>query len=208
MIVSSYRLLSALALIAALVPDCTAQEPWETCSLTEGKGNGCRPGDRPRPFNEYLAPGLWAEQTQRDWFSGEFQWDIKNISSGLKTTWREVGSFGPHRIRNVRFLDGESVFADLLLAESNTGIFFPLMKWAGQMPDANFYDAAGTRVLVVLKDFGGNIPMVQTWAWMWGPRGPIRLNVDAALQAAFHKLGPDYIRVQHRSRLEDPSLPY
>ena len=127
----SYRLLLAVALLAAMGPDCAAQEAWETCSLTEGKGNGCGPGDRPRPFHEYLTPGLWADQTHRDWFSGEFQWDIKNLSSGLRTTWREVGSFGPRRIRNVRFLDGESVFAVLLLGREQHRHLFSVDEMGG-----------------------------------------------------------------------------
>src|SRR5712691_8703064 len=47
-------------------------------------------------------------------------------------------------------------------------------------------------VLVIAKDFGGNVPMVTTWAWTWGSSGPIRLDVRAALKQAIHIVAPDY----------------
>ena len=60
------------------------------------------------------------------------------------------------------------------------------------MPDAVIQDVSGTQVLVLQKNFGGNVPMFPTWAWIWGPKGPIRLDVDAAIDSAIHSLGPAF----------------
>ena len=113
--------LSAIAALGFQASGAEARHPaWETCSLTEGKGDDCSVGDRPRPFKEYLVPGEWAERSHSQWFSPEFVWDLKNLSAGhWSVKWREIGSFGLHRIRNVTYLDGTSVFADLLLVESS-----------------------------------------------------------------------------------------
>jgi len=80
----------------------------------------------------------------------------------------------------------------VLLAEGSRGIFSPLMKWAGHMPEATFYEAGGTRILVLEKDWGGNIPMVQTWAWIWGPGGPTRLDLSDVFHQAIEKVAPGY----------------
>ena len=178
-----------LFLPISLLAESITQSPWQTCSLTEGKGDGCGPGDRPRAFREYLVPGDWAK-SQRDSFSAEFQWDLKQSSLGaLSNQWREVGSLQSHRIREVRFLRAKDVIAGLVLAESSPGIFLPLMKWAGDMPQAEIFE---TGVLVLQKDFGGNVPMVSTWAWVWTPNGPVRLDVSGAIQAAVQKAMPGW----------------
>ena len=172
-----------------------AQSPqaraWETCSLTEGKGNSCAPGNPPRPFEEYLSPGAWAN-TSGDWFSGEFQFDIKQPETRWKVVWADVGVLESHRIRQVRYNSGESSFAGLLLAEKNSGVFAPLMKWSGNMPEPKVYKVEGSDVLEISQDFGGNIPMVQTWAWAWTERGPVRLDLAAAVNDAITKIAPGY----------------
>lgn len=173
-----------------------AQRPrlmaWETCSLTEGKGDSCSVGDRPLPFEQFLVPGAWAN-TPGDSFSGDFQWDIKQPETKhFKVTWNEVGKMTSHRIRHVRYASVNSGFADLLLAEDGNSTFIPLMKWSGQMPEAAIYRADGAEVLVISKDFGGNIPMVQTWAWIWGPNGPVRLDLGAAVGEALRRVAPGY----------------
>ena len=162
MIMLRYPLIGALLLSLVLGRHSVmAQSPqpkaWETCSLTEGKGDSCSFADRPRLFEEFLVPGGWAN-TPGDSFSGEFQWDIEQPETKqFKVTWSEVGKMGSLRIRHVRYTSSGSVFADLLLAESSGGAFIPLMKWSGQMPDAAIYEADGTNVLVISKDFGGNV---------------------------------------------------
>jgi hypothetical protein len=183
-----YRLLSAVAVLAAMGAE-TVPPAWQTCSLTEGKGDGCGAGDAPRKFDEYLTPGRWAQPIHQDWFYGDFEWDLKRIEpTHLRVTWADVGSFGPHRIREVRYRDGRSDFATVLLAEGNPGFFSPLIKWSGRMPGTEFYETDGSRILVLQKDSGANIPVVMTWAWVWTKRGPVRLNVDAAFWQAIGTL--------------------
>lgn len=164
---------------------------WETCSLTEGKGDSCAPGDLPRSFDEYLSPGAWSN-TSGDSFSGDFQFDIKQPETKWKVTWNDVGNFASHRIRQIRYNSGESSFAGLLLAEKSRGVFAPLMKWSGNMPEPRIHKVEGTDVLEIWRDFGGNVPMVQTWAWVWAERGPVRLNLAAAVKVAIAKIAPGY----------------
>jgi hypothetical protein len=164
---------------------------WETCSLTEGKGDSCAPGDLPRSFDEYLSPGAWSN-TSGDSFSGDFEFDIKQPETKWKVTWNDVGNLGPHRIRQIRYNSGESSFAGLLLAEKRNGVFAPLMKWSGNMPEPRIHKVEGTDVLEIWRDFGGNVPMVQSWAWVWTERGPVRLNLAAAVIDAITKIGPGY----------------
>jgi hypothetical protein len=62
------------------------------------------------------------------------------------------------------------------------------MKWSGDMPAPVIHRVGQATVLVIQKDFGGNIPMVSTWAWVWGPMGPIRLDVEGSVHEAIHKV--------------------
>src|SRR5262245_28096782 len=144
----------------------SSRTTWLTCSLTEGKGDSCSRGDEARPFEQFLTPGPWGN-TLGDSFSGDFQFDLKQPETKWRVTWSEVGKLSSHRIRQVRYLTGESSFAALVLAEISTGVFAPLMKWSGQMPDPIVLTVGGTDVLHMRKDWGGNIPMVQTWTWIW-----------------------------------------
>jgi tetratricopeptide (TPR) repeat protein len=139
-------------------------------------------------------PGAWSK-TPGDWFSGEFQWDIGQ-SKRFDVTWRQIGRWGVHRIRAVRYATPSSPFATLILVEGSRDIFSPLMKWSGQMPETVTYDHDGSQVLVLQKDFGGNVPMVSTWAWIWGIDGPIRLDVDGAVSEAIEKVVPGYAGYQ------------
>jgi hypothetical protein len=166
--------------------------PWDTCFLVEGKGTGCGASNPPRPFKEFLGDGVWAKEP-RDGFSAEFQWDLSQHEKGsVKALWREVGVLGSHRIRAVRYVFGEVAVADVVLAESNRGIFSPLMKWSGGMPPAAIHRVGAVEVLVVQKDAGGNVPMVSTWAWVWGPAGPLRLDVEGAAHAAIQRVAPGH----------------
>jgi len=166
---------------------------WETCSLTEGKKDSCGPGDLPRVFEEYLRPGAWAK-TRGDSFSGEFQFDINIPGSAWTVDWSDVGTLGSHRIRQIRHKNVERNFAKLLLAENAGGLYVPLMKWSGDMPEPSIHKLDGGEVLEIAKDFGGNIPMVETWAWVWTEAGPIRLDIAAAVLDATTKIAPGYSR--------------
>lgn len=60
------------------------------------------------------------------------------------------------------------------------------------MPPATIWQADLSPVLVVENNFGGNVPMVSTWAWLSGPSGIVRLDVQGAMQSAFRKVAPEY----------------
>jgi hypothetical protein len=187
----------AVLLVATAVETRASQLPpkvWETCNIAEGKDdNDCVSGDRPRPFQEYLSAGAWVTEP-RDGFSGEFRWDLaQSKTKALQAAWREIGMVGSSRIRTVRYSFGAKAIGDVLLAESSRGIFAPLMKWSGEMPGPSVYRFGSAAVLVIAKDFGGNIPMVSTWAWAWTPLGPIRLNVEDAVHEAIQKVAPGHV---------------
>jgi len=162
---------------------------WQTCSLMEGKGNQCGPGERPRVFREYLVPGEWTNSIQH--FSGDFHFDIAEPPR-FAVSWREIGRWGSHRIRRVTYSHGGSPFADLILVEGSPNIFSPLMLWSGRMPETVLQKVDTAMVLVLQKDFGANIPMVSTWAWVWGAGGPVRLNTEGAMREAIQKVAPGF----------------
>jgi hypothetical protein len=153
--------------------------------MVEGKGGDtCEPGDRPRPFKEFLEPSLWAKDPQ---IGGEASYDLNQLQGKpITAAWKEIGAFGTHHVRLVHF-----PFGDVLLAEKSPGIFSPLMKWAGEMPTPALHKIGAESVLAMAKDFGGNVPMVQTWAWIWAA-GPVRLDVEGAIQLAIEKVAPGH----------------
>jgi hypothetical protein len=165
--------------------------PWDTCSLVDGKGGDCSASDPPRPFKEFLNPRELAKQPH-DLFSAELRWDLNQKGPPVKAVWHEVGILGSHRIRDVRYFEGESVLADVVLAESSSGIFSPLMKYSGEMPAPVIHRIGPAAVLLIQFDGSGNVPSVGTFAWVWGPVGPFRVDVRGAMQEAIHKVAPGH----------------
>ncbi|MBL8210926.1 MAG: tetratricopeptide repeat protein [Bryobacterales bacterium] len=163
--------------------------PWETCSIAERKSDVCGRGDAPRAFEQFLQPRELLQPN--DAFSAELRYDLGQ-SPNFTVSWKELGRWGTHRIRKVTYSGSSTPFATLLVVEGSPKLFSPVMKWSGQMPEPEFHDYGHARVLVVAKDFGGNIPMVSTWAWIWSTRGPVRLDVDAAVAEAIEKAAPGY----------------
>jgi hypothetical protein len=88
---------------------------------------------------------------------------------------------------------GDLVLADILLAERGGDLFAPLFRWRGDMPPAILHRVGSSQVLVVVKDFGGNVPIVGTWAWVWSPAGPIRLDAEGALRKAIQRVAPGHV---------------
>jgi hypothetical protein len=121
-------------------------------------------------------------------------------------TWREVGRLGNHRIRSVQYGSTEGAFADLILAEGSPGIFSPLMKWSGRMPDPAVYEADGTQVLDLQRDDGGNVPMVREWTRLWGTNGPVRLEAQDVIPEAIGLVAPGYNGYDTGNRLANPQL--
>ncbi len=165
---------------------------WDTCTFIEGKGHRCVIGEKPRKFEEYLNTE-WVRQPV-DGFSINSGLDrIPQTQSGLKATWHEIGVLGTARIREVRyFLNDAPICAKVLLAERKDGLFAPLLKWCGDLPEPVLYRVGGSSVLVIARDFGGNIPMVQTWAWTDTVAGPILLDIEQARNDAVQKIAPGH----------------
>ena len=159
--------------------------------LVEGKGGDCRAGETPRRFNEFLNPTLLAKQHQ-DRFSAELAGSLRQARPPVTAVWRDIGKLGSHRIRKVQFSRVGSALVDLVLAEKKPGVWSLLMKWHGEMPVPVISREGARQVLVLHKDFAGNVPTVSTWAWMWGPAGPIRLDVEGAVQEAIQKVAPGH----------------
>src|SRR4051812_1155940 len=111
------RSLSLLFIALASLSGAPAGEVWKTCSLIEGKGDSCGTGDAPAGFADYLKPGSWAKATKPEYFSSEFEWDLKQLGPGtLKVSWREIGTLARHRIRQVDYqAKNGHRFATLLL---------------------------------------------------------------------------------------------
>ncbi|HXJ40217.1 MAG TPA: hypothetical protein VNH18_13140 [Bryobacteraceae bacterium] len=173
--------------------------PWDTCFWIEGKGGSCNVDDSPRPF---------AQLSQAEFLAKNTTFGISiEVASILRehphTTakWDELGYLSDHRVRRVRYFVAETTtspetqeFAGLIVIEKTPGIFAPLLKWCGSpIPPATIHKVDGTDVLVTARDFGGNVPMVTTWAWVWTPQGPMRLEVEKAVQQAIDKVVPGHV---------------
>jgi hypothetical protein len=164
--------------------------PWATCDWVEGKGGYCKLGELPQSFEYFLDPANIAKDP-KDGFAINFKFELQQPGAKAEAKWRDIGLMNSHRIRSVVYRRGESVFGGLLLAESGSDIFAPLLKWSGgEMPPATIHDVSGAAILAAPVDFGGNVPMVSEWAWVWGVRGPVMLDITTAVREAFERVGP------------------
>ena len=162
---------------------------FETCMYFEGKGEYCRTGETARAFNEFLRP---------DWLTPAvdgfvFETGLDRFQPGkdtFKATWNEIGVLGNSRIRRIEYTVNGRWSGDLLVAERKDGLFVPLLKWAGPLPEIKPLRPGKDGVLGFSRDFGGNIPMVETWAWTASTDGPVRLDVAQALRDAIQKVSP------------------
>ena len=72
--------------------------------------------------------------------------------------------------------------------EGSRGLFTPVMQWRGNMP----VPFLRRGILVMERNFGGNIPIVYSWAWVWSPLGPVRLDAGGAVYGAIEKVAPGH----------------
>jgi hypothetical protein len=149
---------------------------WDTCTYVEGKGDSCKADWFKRPV---------------DGFSVNTGLDRLQPKDRFKATWREVGVLGSSRIRRVEyFVNDMPVGAYLLLAERKDGLFAPLLKWNGELPEIEAYRPGRAGVLGFSRNFGGNIPMFRTWAWTSSDAGPVQLDFEQTLRDAIQKISP------------------
>jgi hypothetical protein len=188
----------AIAILSFVPWECSAQQvrrvpmAWDTCTFIEDTRNACTVGEKPRKFDEYLHTA-WVRQAAYG-FLVESKLDrIQPNENGFKATWREIAVLGTSRIREVSyFLNDVEMCAKVLSAERKHGLFAPLLKWCGDLPEPVLYRFGGSSVLVIARDFGGNIPMVQTWAWTETVAGPILLDIEQARNDAIQKVAPGH----------------
>ena len=174
---------AVLASHASPAPVPPAAATWMTCDWVEDKGGDCVGGEAPHPFDYYLHPETW-DKRHFDLPAGDYE--------KLRAEPREIGRLGTYAIRSVRYFLGESPTGDVLLAERVPGRFVPLMWWAAKIDPPILYRPNGVQVLAMSRDFGGDVPTVETWAWVWGPDGIARLNVRGAKEAAIGRVAPGY----------------
>jgi len=170
--------------------------PWDACDWVEGKGGFCRDGERPRAFEQFLEPQRMAKESGQwstlSWFVGE--------NPASVATWVNLGQLGGHRLRQIEYSappaeagNAPNKFAGFVVIEKRPGLFSRLFDWCGSpMPEPRVVAVGRTNVLVIERDFGGNIPMVMTWAWVWTAKGPMRIEVEKAIQEAIAKVAPGH----------------
>jgi hypothetical protein len=164
---------------------------WDTCTFIEGKWDRCSGGEKARKFEAYLQ-AEWLRQPV-DGFSVNSGLDRIRPNDRFTATWRDIGTLGTSRIREVRYIvDDGAIPGVVLLAERDDGLFAPLLKWTGGAPEPTLYRIGGSFVVVITRDFGGNIPMVRTWAWTGTAAGPILLDVEQAQAEALQKVAPGH----------------
>lgn len=173
-------------------------EPWETCWVSERKADLCRAGgESARPFRHYLSGLNWA--LQGDTFSQSVRWHLRNGSTrnNVQATWRAVDGAKATEVRQLLYSMGPNVIADVTVVRVGSDSFLPVMKWScdvlpAQGPKPVIHRVGNSSVLVIEKDFGGNVPGVEIWAWVLTPNGPVRLRVPEAVASAIDRVAPGH----------------
>ncbi|MBL8216345.1 MAG: hypothetical protein JNK87_36845 [Bryobacterales bacterium] len=163
--------------------------PWDVCVENQGKGGTCGAGAAPLPFSAWLKPSTWLRQ-KVDGFRYEMEFDVSQAPRApRRVTWKPVGQLAGRRIRRLDHYLGVGVSASMLLAERTAGQWVPLLQWYGEMPEASLLQAQGKPLLLVEKDWGVRVPMVESWVWVDGPDGVVRVDGEGPMDAAMAKVG-------------------
>jgi hypothetical protein len=182
-------LAGALALAQNTVqPDA---KPWGTCNWIIGKGGTCKSGAEALPLHEFLQMSVFTREKSE--MAAEAEFDLRN-GLQFKTTTEVLGSLGGRQVRQIRFLNARATeYAGILVIERDAGLHFPLMRWyGGPIPKGTIHKISIRSVLVIQEDFGGNVPMVSTWAWVLSPSGPRRLDVENTIRDGLQKVAPGH----------------
>ena len=200
------RYVSVVLAGAALTLACDANDPsspwqsWLAGDINHYKtGVGCAKFTA-RAFADYLSSSGWLPVAGSS-FRQEWDW-LLSQHPGFPplSQWHETGNLGRIRIRQVDYTVGGVPLTTLILAERTPGSYVPLLVLAGSVRDARTPDnairirqAGAVSVLVFMQDFGGNVPMVKTWAWVWSSPGPVLVRVEDAVHEAIEKIAPGYV---------------
>jgi hypothetical protein len=163
---------------------------WETCIFVEGKGDSCRTADKARKFEDYLRIDWTLDPVDGFTLNAGFNL-IKPAEHKIQAKWQEVGKLGPSTIRKIIYVvDDVPTANSVIIAERNDGRWIPLMKAAGDFPQPSIF--RGGAVLATSMDFGGNIPQVAAWAWVWNGQAPMMIEVFNAIGDAVQKVAPGW----------------
>ena len=162
-------------------------EAWDTCTFIEGKGDYCNAADKARKFEDYLSIAWMFDPLDGFTVNTPFNY-IKPAEHKINPGWQEVGRIGDSRVRWVRYLIDDRGGEAVMLAERKDGLWIPLMKGV----PGEIAVVRNGAIIAISRDFGGNIPMVRTWAWTSSAAGPILLNVDDAANEAVQKVAAGY----------------
>jgi hypothetical protein len=197
---TSYRTATALQPFIALVLFWAtivsyAQQPtrkaeaWDTCIFIEGKGDFCHAADKATNFRDYL--GIEWTFDPLDGLTLESGFNLlKPAEHKITAMSEDIGRLGNSRMRSVKYLiDAAPSGSSVILAERADGLWVPLMKIAGDLPRPALVRDG---VIAMSKNFGGNVPDIRTWAWVWNGAGPLLLDPYTAVAEATEKLGTGY----------------
>lgn len=188
------RLSAALLLVAMRLaavdedPACLGK-PGIAWTWIEGKGGECGASE-PAALDALNDAKYWLRS--KDGFAGELGWDVRSAKVQLTAFIEDLGALGVHDIKMIRYRAGQDEFAVVLVARDNDGRYRALLKWSGNMPKAELHQTPYGKVLVVARDFGGNVPMVSTWAWAVTKAGLVRIDTRRAMQAALDKVSTNH----------------
>jgi hypothetical protein len=160
-----------------------ANTPWMTCDWVDGAGGDCLSGEAAHPSEYYLHPGAW--------FKKHFGLPPADYAK-LRPEPHDLGRLGTYAIRTIGYFLGDKPAGNVLVAERSPSLFVPLMWWDAKMVPPALYRTAAGGVLAMSKEFEGEIPAVETWAWVWGPEGIVRLDMRTAKEVAISRVAPGY----------------
>jgi hypothetical protein len=164
---------------------------WDTCVHIEGKTDFCVAGEKPRKFEDYLQ-AEWARQPL-DGFSLNAGLDrVQPNDKTFKAEWREAGSLGTTKIREVRYSQNGFGRGYVLLAERTDGLYAPLLKSDSSLPQPDLHHYGQASVLVFSLDYSGNVPTFLTLAWTDSKGGPIRLDIQKSRNDAIGLIAPGH----------------
>jgi hypothetical protein len=163
-------------------------EAWDTCIFIEGKGDFCHAAEKARKFEDYLRIDWTVDPL--DGFTLEAGFNLlKPTEHKITVMSEDIGRLANSRVRSIKYSVDGTRSMSIILAERADGLWIPLMKIVGDLPQpAQVRDG----VIAISRNFGGNMPMYRTWAWVWNGQGPILLDPYAAVADATEKLGKGY----------------
>jgi hypothetical protein len=103
-----------------------------------------------------------------------------------RTQSRELGRLGISKILDVEYYVGDDNVSCFLLAEHSPGLMAPLLQWEYDGCGAEVHASPGGDVLEYSVS-GGKRGVDNLTAWVGSPKGPVRLDIEGAIETAVAK---------------------